>query len=167
MKWFSNMTRRMPWYQVKALSRSFFSQILTQRVLKDQHAQIARDLATLWTIVGPREEVQKEKDQSGSSQREIRRARGRKPGQQRSQMTTNHCLPHQWCTSPMLKLSCLRIPQILGRLTSTLTRQPQTIYVTPETIFPHIGNSVPLGGSKLPTDIVMLLVLVTSLSTLT
>ena len=123
--------------------------------------------ATLWTVVGPREEAQKEKDQSGSSQREIRRARGRKLGRQRSPMTTDHHLPHQQCTSPMPKLSCLRIPQILGRLTSTLTWQPQTIYVTPETIFPRIGNSVPLGGSKPPMDIVMLLVLVTSLSALT
>src|SRR5258708_34955347 len=64
----------------------------------------------------------------------------------------------------MLKLSCLRIFQILGRLTSISTLQPQTTYVTPETTFPCIRNLGPLGGSKLPMDIAMPSVLETSLS---
>ena len=45
------------------LSQSYFSQIPTQRVPKDQCAQIARDLVIPWTGVGPRVEEQKERDQ--------------------------------------------------------------------------------------------------------
>ena len=44
-------------------SQSYFSQIPTQRVPKDQCAQIARDLVIPWTGVGPRVEEQKERDQ--------------------------------------------------------------------------------------------------------
>ena len=66
-------------------------------------------------------------------------------GRQRLPRTTNHHLPHQWCISLMLKLSCLRTHQILGRLTSISTLRPQIIYVTPETIFPHTRNLNPLG----------------------
>jgi len=43
-------------------SQSYFSQIPTQRVLKDRCAQIARDLVILWTNVGPRVEEWKERD---------------------------------------------------------------------------------------------------------
>ena len=85
-------------------------------------------------------------------------------GRQRLPRTTNHHLPHQWCISLMLKLSCLRTHQILGRLTSISTLRPQIIYVTPETIFPHTGNSNPLGELKLQMDIAMPSVLATSLS---
>src|SRR5258708_6005504 len=85
-------------------------------------------------------------------------------GRQRLTRTTNHHLPHQRCISLMPKLSCLRTHQILGRLTSISTLQPQIIYVTPETIFPHTRNSIPLGELKLQTDIAMPSVLATSLS---
>src|SRR5258708_642705 len=50
------------------------------------------------------------------------------------------------------------------RETSISTLQPQTIYVTPKTTFPHIGNSNPLGELKPQTDIAMPSVLATSLS---